>query len=218
MSEDNLRANPDSTTPVRARNRQVDALRASHAEETPRKKSLSDKPAFSEGSLDAKRDAAIEDAGDVCVLPWDFFTEAIFGSSPITNADVNVVLREFKKTSNQTIVEGKFSAYEQDPKDIEDHEDAVFAPITDIFDGAVEITKPRMAKKKRSPTVNLVQKPHNSPSGEIDNRTRPDSYSNLIDPKDLASILSQYREGSWFSIFAVWEFKKSKDTKSSFDN
>ncbi|KAF9507779.1 hypothetical protein BS47DRAFT_1385014 [Hydnum rufescens UP504] len=107
---------------------------------------------------------------------------------------------------------GRWETFSKEPKDQSGGEEAVFKPITNIFDNIVTAIITTSELTTDNCSVEIVQNPSRAPtSAERYNATRPDGYLLLKDRSDRAGV-------SWADIALSCEYKRGDGTNDLDDD
>lgn len=149
---------------------------------------------------DGNRKNALVDLGEaIPQVPVDFFL-GDDGILPPLRDDIDQELIVQSLIDNDTILNGRWAAFDKDPCTYSAHEDVVFADIENIAKAILEASG-----KKTSRTLDFECNPNTSPeSSTRNNNTRPDCYG------ILANHDGDTRKPRWVDIAIPGEFKKKR--------
>lgn len=134
--------------------------------------------AYQSGDLDdAGRTAVLMDLGSVNVFPTADL--AIILPSPLTRDE----MAKTKVELAQTITNGRWTRWPNDPRQSSTHEDNTFTPLKDLF---IDIIDACQKVTGRAPTVDMINNPTRAPTSVRSNSARPDGFLALRETKAQA--------------------------------
>ncbi|KAF9513153.1 hypothetical protein BS47DRAFT_1362609 [Hydnum rufescens UP504] len=156
--------------------------------------------------LDGARLDVLHDGPTVPEVTLQTFMDSLASRRP--DFDIDATMNALKSMPDGILSDsGRWEAFNKEPKHHSDGEEAVFKPITNIFDNIITaiIVNTKLTTDEWS--VELVQNPSRAPtSAERYNTTRPDGYLLLKDRSDSGSI-------SWADIALSCEYKQGDGMK-----
>lgn len=185
---------PVSTAPV---------LPLPPAKETPYKSRTTDLLIFREGQLGDKRDAVIEDLGNmVPEVDLDWFFENLLPPMP-KGIDTATVVEQLRKSG--VVTENGWAGFSLNPQDERRHEDVVFAQLQPIFK-AISDTVQELDPSLQQ-TFTLLLQPTKYPTSERACTSKPDNCWVAIE--DVERIKNDPgRFYTWYNIAGPAEDKK----------
>ncbi|OSX62315.1 hypothetical protein POSPLADRAFT_1143236 [Postia placenta MAD-698-R-SB12] len=149
------------------------------------------------GKLDEARQALIDEFNNVVPeLPLSFFFDNIFPQVP-SSIDIDDVVQTLQ--DNDTIRNGRWSAFQKDPNRNGDEEDMVFAPLESLAAAVAEAVKVSGIQHR----FTYLCRPRRKPASTTKlTHTRPDGYF-VLDHKGTLR---------WSDIALCAEFKKADTT------
>ena len=177
--------------------------------ETPvRPKSVHTDPSYQSGKLQHARLAVAEDLDfSVPQITIEDFLKYLAFPQPKLN--LNLVMKSLNKDPNCMLPSGRWSPFDKDPKDQQQHEDVVFLPITDIFNKVVDAIVVNSELTTPSIVVQFLNHPDKPPTSSArQNKPRPDSY-----------LVLKERQGkeSWADIVLSCEYKRKDKEVDLYD-
>ncbi|KAH7917384.1 hypothetical protein BV22DRAFT_1135454 [Leucogyrophana mollusca] len=170
--------------------------------------------AYRTGDLILGKTAVLKDLGSIPIVSLDYFQEAVLPPLPlqITTSSIKTSLIDQNKLTR----EGKWAAFQNDPKDDSRREEHAFGPLASAFNSVIE----EALKLVNSPsTLKFVQNPSTAPKSQRTNTSRPDAYLLMINKKSFeqhADVLNP--RDSWDDIVVSFEYKKNDGKDDRIDN
>lgn len=151
------------------------------------------------------------DVGSIPEVSYEFFLDSVL---PTPAATSTIDLAKIKDTlvNNGAITDGRWSAFPTDPAKQSVYEDVVFSGLLDVNKRIIDATN-----LVQPTTCIFTQKPHESPTSNRVNKTRPDGYRTCgnLDEKRGEQASSPTAHCSkehvcWHDVVEVEEYKKRK--------
>ncbi|KAJ3851160.1 hypothetical protein EV368DRAFT_65983 [Lentinula lateritia] len=173
------------------------------AKETPYKSRTTDLPIFREGQLDDKRDAVIEDLGNmVPEVDLDWFFENLLPPMP-KGVDTATVVEQLRKSG--VITENGWAGFSLNPQDERRHEDVVFAQLQPIFEAISDTVQELYPSLQQ--TFTLLLQPTKYPTSERACTSKPDNcWVAIEDAERIKNDPGRYY--TWYNIAGPAEDKK----------
>ena len=175
--------------------------------ETPRKPRYTFGPSYSSGTLTEAREAVILDVGSIPEVSYEFFVNSVM-PPPTATSSLNYAKIKATLLENGAITGGRWSAFPTDPAKTHGKEDVVFSGLVSINES---ITK---ATGLDGGNI-FLQRPHESPTSNQPNKTRPDGCRLYCKGSPSEAHCSQgekpvWRDGKvpWGAVVEIEEYKK----------
>ncbi|KAJ4475063.1 hypothetical protein J3R30DRAFT_641182 [Lentinula aciculospora] len=173
------------------------------AKETPYKSRTTDLSKYREGVLDGRRDAVIEDLGNMVPevdLHW-FFENLL---PPLPNGlNIQAVVNQLQECG--TITEAGWAGFSMDPKVERRHEHIVFARLAPIFQAIIDTVIKLHPSLQQ--TFTLLLQPKRLPVSERGRSSKPDNcWVSMEDAENIKKDPSRFY--TWYSIASPAEDKR----------